>query len=157
RPGRRLAMRGTPPSRAQPRRLSPPRRRSRARRSPLRSPGSRPSSLAGCLHELLEEALVLARLGLPQHPDDKRLLRILDPRDCAVLGPGDFTQAVAHLADALVVVGHDRAADLADTRRRIYADAVLRELAEGLAMLLVSDDVRQVLDEVAAARDVEHL
>src|SRR5262249_60390446 len=119
-----------------------------ARRSPLRPPGSGPLSLAGCPHELLEEALVLARLGMPQHPDDKRLLRILDSLGCAVLGPGDLPQAVAELADALVVVGHDGAADLADPRRRIYADAVLRELAEGLAMLLVPDDVGQVLDEV---------
>ena len=49
------------------------------------------------------------------------------------------------------------AANLADARRGIDADRVLRELAEHLAVLLVPHDLGQVLDDVAAAGDVEHL
>src|SRR5256885_1616088 len=94
---------------------------------------------------------------MPQDADDERLVGILDPLDGAVLGPGDLTEAFADSIDALVVMRHDRAANLADARRGIDANRVLRELPEYLAVLLVPHDLGQVLDDVAAPGDVEHL
>ena len=40
---------------------------------------------------------------------------------------------------------------------RLDLDLVLRELAGRLLVLLVPDQVRQVLDQIAAERDVQHL
>src|SRR3954468_16804910 len=94
---------------------------------------------------------------MPQDADQERLVWILDPLDCAVLGPGDLAEALADSTDALVVMRHDRAVSIADARRGIDAHRVLRELAENLAVLLVTHDLGQVLDDVAAAGDVEHL
>src|SRR2546423_14044641 len=94
---------------------------------------------------------------MPQDADDERLVGILDPLDGAVLGPGDLTEACADSIDALVMMRHDSAATLADARRGIDADRVLRELPEYLAVLLVPHDLGQVLDDVAAPGDVEHL
>src|SRR6478609_916020 len=94
---------------------------------------------------------------MPQDADEERLLGILDPLDGAVLGPGDLAEALADSTDALVVMRHDRAANLADTRRGIDADSVFRELPQHLAVLLVPHELGQMLDDVPAARDVEHL
>src|SRR5436305_12641113 len=94
---------------------------------------------------------------MPQDADDERLVGILDPLDGAVLGPGDLTAACADSIDALVVMRHDRAANLADARRGIDADRVLRERPEYLAVLLVPHDLRQSLVDVAAHGDVDHL
>ena len=62
---------------------------------------------AGRLDELLEEALVLAGLRVPEDADDERLVGILEPLDGAVVGPRDLAQAVADSADALVVMRLD--------------------------------------------------
>ena len=75
-------------------------------------------SLPRGLDELLEEALVLACLGMPQHAEGEPLVGILEPLDDAVLGPRDLPQPVADPAEALVVVRLDRAARPADARAR---------------------------------------
>ena len=94
---------------------------------------------------------------MPQDADEERLPGVLHGLDDSVLGPGDLAQAVAEPAETLVMVRLDRAADLAEARVRGNADAVLRELAGDGAVLLVPDDVGEVLNEVAAAHDVQHL
>ena len=95
---------------------------------------------------------------MPEHADDERLSRILEPLDRAVVGPRDLAQPFADPPDALVVVRlHRRRATCADAGGRIDAHRVLGERAVDLAVLLVPDDLGQVLDEVAAARDVQHL
>ena len=61
---------------------------------------------------------------------------------------------------ALVVMRLDRRAlaeELAELRRRLDAHVVVGEDARRVLVPLVADDLGQVLDEVAAARDVQHL
>ena len=95
---------------------------------------------------------------MPEDADDERLVGILDRFDRAVRRPrrprggrrrfdrcpgGDATSPAP------------RTSPMRDDG--IDADRVLRELPEHLAVLLVPDDLGQVLDDVAAAGDVEHL
>ena len=71
------------------------------------------------------------------------------------------TRPVADPADALVVARAHRLVprpeDRLEPRPGPHVDRVLREDAERLAVALVPDLLREVLDEVAAAQDVEQL
>src|ERR671936_443450 len=123
--------------------------------------GSAPLAVgAGRGHEPLEECCVLALLRVPEDAEREALRGVIDTLECAVVGPRRLAQALAEPAEALVVVRLHRRA-LADEGTqpafRVDADSVVREDAERLAVLLVADDLRQVLDEVAAAGDVEDL
>src|SRR5919197_2240232 len=107
-----------------------------------------------------EEGFVLALLGVPEHAEREALRRVLDGLQRPVVRPGRLAQAAADAAEALVVVGLHRRA-VADQRaepaRGIDPHAVRREDAGRLAVLLVADHLRQVLDEVASAGDVQDL
>jgi len=97
---------------------------------------------------------------MPEDTDGEAPLRILERLDCAVVGPRDLAEALAETAVALVVVRFHRRVlteQGADAARRLDPDVVVGELAGRVPMPLVAELVRQVLDEVASERDVEHL
>ena len=98
--------------------------------------------------------------GCQSTPTREAPLGILERLDRAVVGPRDLAQPFADAADALVVVRLHRrvlAEQRAEPRAVVDLHAVLREDARHLAVLLVPDHLGQVLHEVAAARDVQHL
>ena len=110
--------------------------------------------------ERAEEGRVLAFLRVPEHADGEALVRILDRLERPVVGPRRLDEPVADRPEALVVVRLDRGAlaeQRAEPRPLLHVDLVIGEDARRVLVLLVADDVRQVLDEVAAARDVQHL
>ena len=114
----------------------------------------------GLLDERLEERGVLALLGVPEDAEREAPGRILERLDRAVVGAGGLAQALAEAAVALVVVALDRRV-LAERRAaavlREDVDVVVGEDARRLLVPLVADDLGEVLDEVAAQRDVQHL
>ena len=99
--------------------------------------------------------------GCQSTPTAKRFAGILEPLERAVLGPRGLDEPLPDAADALVVARLDavvpRAEDPGEPRALLHVDRVLREHAERLAMTLVPDLLGQVLDEVAAASDVQQL
>src|SRR5207302_3378350 len=108
--------------------------------------------------ETLEERGVVVLLGMPEHAEREALRRVLDALERPVLRPGRLAQVRADPPEALVVVGlHRRAVaeQRAEPALGIDAHAVRREDARRLAVLRVADDLRQVLDEVPAAGDVQ--
>src|SRR5579862_554367 len=110
--------------------------------------------------ELVEQACVLARLGMPQNADREPARRLLEGLDRAVVGARRDAQALADAAVALMMVRlhrHARAEQPAETGSRLELDLVVGEHPRGVLVLLVADLVGQVLDEVAAERDVQHL
>src|SRR5690242_19258733 len=110
--------------------------------------------------ERLEETQVLTSLGVPEHAEGEAARRIFQRLDGAVVGARGLAQAVAEPAEALVVVRLDRrvvADQPAERRLRLDRDVVVGVLARLLLVLLVADDVRQVLDEVAAEGDIQQL
>src|SRR5439155_8675203 len=155
------------PARARPLRPFPRRRRTRAQLAAPPSPGSAPYLLPVLLSigarlgdERLKELLILPRLRMPEHADGEPPLRVLEPLDRAVVGPCNLDEAVTDSACTLVVMRlHRRAVaeDGAEPRAVVDLHAVLREDALHLAVLLATDDVRKMLDEVAAARNVQDL
>src|SRR6476660_9437742 len=94
---------------------------------------------------------------MPEHADDERLAWILETLDGSILGPRDLAQTVPDPAQRLVVMRLDGAVYVRDPRRRVDAHRVLRELTLDLPVLLVADEVRKVLDDVAAASHIQHL
>ena len=116
---------------------------------------------ARLVDERLEEALVLLHLGMPEDADGEALPGILEPLERAVLGPRRLDEPLPHAADALVVARLDAvvagAEDLGEPRALLHVDRVLGERAVHFAMALVPDRLGQVLDEVAAAGDVQEL
>ena len=124
--------------------------------------GARSRAIApGLVDERLEEALVLFHLGMPQDGDREALVRVLEPLERPVLGPRRLDEPLPHAPHALVVARLHavvaRADDLREPRSVLHLDRVLGERAEHLAVALVTDRLRQVLDEVAAADDVQQL
>src|SRR5689334_18115321 len=115
----------------------------------------------GFLDERVEKALVLARLGMPEDAERETPGGVLEPLERPVLGPGGLDQAFADPPDTLVVTRLDCRLPCAEHRSQLRAlldlDRMLREHAANLAVPGVADGVRQVLDEVAAAHDVEEL
>src|SRR5437868_13294375 len=110
--------------------------------------------------ELLVELLVFARLRMPEDAEGEAPRRILDRLDGAVLGDRGHAQPLSEAPEALVVVRLDRCAlaeQLPEPASRLERDVVIREDTRRVLVLLVADDVREVLDEVAAERDVQHL
>ena len=109
------------------------------------------------LDERGEEARVLAFLGARgRRPRSASRLERLDG---AVLRPRRLAQAVADPAEALVVMGLHRrpVAEDAGRVRLGFTVVVVGEDAGGVLVVVVADDVRQVLDEIAAARHVQDL
>ena len=94
--------------------------------------------------------------GCHRTPTTNGLSGPRDPRR-PVLGPRDLAQTVADPTQRLVVMRLDRASHLTDPRRRVDLHRVLRELTDDLPVLLVADNVGEVLDDVTAASDVQHL
>src|SRR5689334_24582047 len=97
---------------------------------------------------------------MPEDADREAARGILERFDRAVVGLRGGDEPVADPAEALVVARLDRDAvadDPAEAAAGLDRDLVVGELAEPLLVQLVAERVRQVLLEVAAARDVEHL
>jgi hypothetical protein len=97
---------------------------------------------------------------VPEHAESEALVGILEPLHDAVVGPGDRPQPLADPADALVVVRlHRRVLTEQGAQAALLrdGDAVIREEARLVAVPLVADLLRQVLDEVAPARHVQQL
>ena len=72
----------------------------------------------------------------------------------------DRPEAGAQRRESLMVVGADLdpfAEHRREPRSRLELDAVLGEAAGGVPVAVVADDVREMLDEIAAECDVEHL
>src|SRR5207237_10909420 len=112
------------------------------------------------LDERSEERAVLRLLRVPQDAECEALRGVLDRLQGAVVRPRRLAQTLAHAPEALVMVrlhGCVRPDDGAEPALRIDPDPVRREDARRLAVPLVSDHLRQVLDEVAAAGDVQEL
>src|SRR5437016_5637710 len=110
--------------------------------------------------ELLEELPVLASLRMPEDAEGEAPRRILDRLDGAVLGHRGHAQPLAEAPESLMVVRLDRRAlaeQLPEPASRLERDVVVREDAGRVLVLLVADDVREVLHEVAAKRDVQDL
>jgi hypothetical protein len=86
----------------------------------------------------VEERFVLAGLGVPEHAEHERTLRILDRLDRPVVGPCDLTQALADPTETLVVVRLDRRVppdELAEPAAGVDPDIVV---AEDAWLLLVA-------------------
>src|SRR5437899_6675038 len=97
---------------------------------------------------------------MPEHANSEAMLRILEPFDSSVLRPRDLAQPFADPHDALVMARLRRRAvaeQRSELRPELDPHGMIREGALHLAMLLVADDLRQVLHEVAAAGNVQHL
>src|SRR5262249_38879867 len=122
---------------------------------------TREHEVAGFRDEGVEEALVLARLGMPQDADREALLGILEALERPVLRPGRLDEPVADAPDALMVARLDGGLAGADKPREPGAlldlDRMLGEDTLHLAVPAVAEGLRQVLDEVTAAGDVEQL
>ena len=104
---------------------------------------------------------VLACFGVPEDAD--REPAAMDPRRASSVPSSahrDLAQARAEPTEALVVVRLDRRAiaeDRAEPAVALEANVVVGERPGRVLVLLVADDVGQVLNEIAAERDVEHL
>ena len=110
--------------------------------------------------ELLEQAQIVAFLRVPEDSDGEAAGGVLDRLDRVVVGSRADAEALAEPAVALVVVRLDCRSVVdqrAERRVRQHLDAVLGEGAGNLAMALVTDPLGDVLLEVAAERDVQHL
>jgi hypothetical protein len=100
----------------------------------------------------LEEAAVVAYLGVPQHGQGEPPARVLDGLDGAVVGVTADGQ-VARVLDALVVRGADHDAvpeHVMQSCARGVGDPLLSVRARCGTVLFVTDQVRQVLVQVAA-------
>ena len=116
--------------------------------------------IAGVRDELLEEAQVVAVLGVPEHADGERVAAGFERLDRAVVGARHHLEAFAQPAVALVVVRGDLdrvADDRVQARAFVDRDGVLREHAGRLLVAFVSDEVGHVLLEIAAQRHIQHL
>src|SRR5437867_405119 len=111
--------------------------------------------------ERLEQALVLAGLGMPENTEREPSGRVLERLERPVLGPGGLDQAVADAPDTLVVARVDSGLPSTEhcgqLRPLLDLDRMQREHAADLPVLRVADGVGEVLDEIAAAHDVEEL
>jgi hypothetical protein len=99
-------------------------------------------------------------LGVPLHADHPGHLSVLDGFHGLVVGPRRGDQRLAHPAERLMVIRRDAgplAQHLDEPAALGDRDVVPGEAADHRAMPLMADDVGQVLDEVAAESDVEHL
>src|SRR4051812_33940085 len=97
---------------------------------------------------------------MPQDAEREPARWILDRLDYPVVGVSGGTQALAEPADPLMVMRLHRRVrpeQRGDSRPFLERHVVLAELARAVLVLLVADDLREVLDEVAAERNVEHL
>ena len=98
---------------------------------------------------------------MPEDGDGEALVRVLEALERAVRGPRGLDEPLPHAADALVVARlHAVVAlteDRGEPRAVLDVDRVLGEGAEPLAMALVAERLGQVLDEIAAAEDVQQL
>src|SRR5580765_3097582 len=97
---------------------------------------------------------------MPQDAEREPTSGLLDRLDAPVLGMRGDAQALAEPAETLMVVRLHRLAlpeQRPEPRTVLERHVVLRELSRRVLVPLVADDFRQVLDEIAAARDVEHL
>ena len=110
--------------------------------------------------EVREQRSVLPRFRVPLHADDEPLRGILDPLQGAVAGPGRLDEPVSESTDSLMVVGGDVGAR-PDHRRQsgsvLHLDGMLGEDAWKLLVLVARNLLGEVLDEIAAARDVQQL
>src|SRR3954453_18522585 len=97
---------------------------------------------------------------MPEDPECEASARILERFEGAVFRPRGLLQPITQAAIALVVMALDGcmvAEDLLDTGARLELDVVVGELTRSVFVLLVADDVREMLDEIAAQRDVQDL
>ena len=113
-----------------------------------------------CSTSASKSAASSAGLRVPLDADDEAARRILERLERPVVGPRRLHEPVADAPDRLVVVrGHVRllAHDRGKPRARLHLDGMVRELAGNLLVHVVADLLGQVLDEVAATRDVQEL
>src|SRR4051794_5354631 len=116
--------------------------------------------LAALFDEGLEQALVLADLGVPEDAQREAALRVLERLERAVVRPCRLAEAPAELPEALVVVRLDRrvvAEQRLEPRARLERHVVVGVLTRRVLVLVVADEVGKMLDEVAAEADVQHL
>src|SRR6476646_8859014 len=116
--------------------------------------------LACLLDECLEERSVLTGLRMPLDADDESVRRVLHALECPVRCPGCLYEAVADAAQSLMVVrGHlgGRSDNLTQPRSLLHLDRVDGELARDLLVVVVSDLLWEVLDQVSPTRDVQEL
>src|SRR5690606_31487170 len=133
--------------------LSPPpfpafRARSIVAAGPARSGPAR-GALAGCGDEAVEDARLLARLGMPLHADREPVVAGLDGLHDAVLVAGDGAEA-GMLGHGLVMVAvHLQPLGQQPAQAGVLVDLDLGDAValRGAAVPLVPDDVGQVLHE----------
>ena len=97
---------------------------------------------------------------MPENAEGEPPRRILDRLERSVLGPGRPGETLPQPAEALVVVALHRRAVAEDSLHSaagFQLDVVIAEDARRVLVLLVTDDVRQVLNEIAAESDVQDL
>ena len=99
--------------------------------------------------------------GCQSTPEREALGGILDRLERSVLGVRALDETLADPADALMVARAHRLVPRPEDRLEpcpfLDVDRVLREDTERLAVPFVPDLLREVLDEVAAAQDVQQL
>src|SRR5215216_7579712 len=116
--------------------------------------------MAGFADESLEEREVLALFGMPEDAESETLRRILDGLNRSVAGPCGLAKSCAEPTECLMVMRLDRcpvSENPTDQGFRPDTHLVVGELAGRVQMTVVAHDLGQVLDEVAAERDVQDL
>ena len=111
-------------------------------------------------HQCVEETPVAALLGVPLDPDDEPMTGQLDGLDDPVPAPRRGDQSGTERSDRLMMTAEDIEA-LAEHRADLTAFCSRdRHLAESAGTGLVDDrseEIGQVLDEVATESDVQEL
>jgi hypothetical protein len=110
--------------------------------------------------EGLEERDVLALFGMPEDTESEAPRRILDCLDRSVVGPSGPAKSCAEPAERLMVMRlHRRPVSENPTDQGFRPDThfVVGELTGRMQMAVVAHDLGQVLNEVAAERDVQNL
>src|SRR5438067_2908978 len=115
---------------------------------------------ARLLDESLEQALVFARLGMPEDAQREAPRGVFQRFERAVVRARGLAQAFAEPAQALVVVRLHRrvvAEQGGEARPGLERDVVIRVGAGRVLVLVVADDLGQVLHQVPAEPDVQDL
>src|SRR2546421_178150 len=97
---------------------------------------------------------------MPEDADREPPIRRLDRLDRPVVRVRGHAQPLADATEPLMVVrldGRTLTEEIRDARPLLGNDVVVAERAGDVLVLRVADDLRKMLDEVAAARDVQHL
>src|ERR1700747_3379004 len=97
---------------------------------------------------------------MPEHPDGEAARRAPQRLDRPILRVGGGSQPFTEATKTLVMMRLDRGARAEDRKEPLVLKEIalmIREGARDFAVPLAADDLGEMLDEVAAAQDVEHL